>query len=167
MLVRDATLNLSKRDADVAIRATADPPETLVGRRIGEVRWGRYAPASWSDAQRADERATFIGFGDALGNVRAGRWIVQTIAVDRIRCRIDSLLGAADAIAAGMGVGVLPCFVGDNTPGLLRQGDLLPSFGDSIWLLTHPDLRNSARVRAFMDHAGADLSKCRKLLEGS
>ncbi len=168
VIVANTTLNLSKRDADVAISATVDPPETLVGRRIADVNWARYAPAIWFEGGREPDldAAHWIGFGDALSGVRVGRWIAQNIAVDRVRCRVDSILGIAKAIAAGIGVSALPCFIGDNTKGLTRVGDRLPFFGDGIWLLTHPDLRNSARVRAFMDHAGAELAKCRKLLEG-
>ena len=47
VIVANQVLNLSKRDADVAIRATLKPPETLVGRRIASMGWGRYAPKSW------------------------------------------------------------------------------------------------------------------------
>ena len=81
--------------------------------------------------------------------------------------RVDSILGVAHLVAAGVGAGVLPCFIGDHTPGLVRFGERLPDLGDAIWLLTHADLRNSARVRAFMDHAGNELAKCRKTLEGA
>ena len=138
VIVANTPLNLSKRDADVAIRATVDPPDTLVGRRIADVHWAQYAPETWGRA--VDDTSPWIGYGDALSGVRAGRWIAQNVGLNLIRCRVDSILGVAQAIAAGIGVGVLPCFIGDRTPGLVRFGDRLPSFGDAIWLLTHPDM---------------------------
>ena len=65
-----------------------------------------------------------------------------------------------------MGMGVLPCFIGDHMPGLRRIGAAISEHGGALWLLTHPDLRHAARVRAFMDHAGAELMKRRKMLAG-
>ena len=55
----------------------------------------------------------------------------------------------AEALAAGIGVGILPCFIGDRMPGLARLGSVNPEeLGESLWILTHTDLRNAARVRA-------------------
>ena len=67
----------------------------------------------------------------------------------------------------GIGGGILPCFIGDRMTGLARiAAPKIEDVGESLWLLTHTDLRNSARVRAFMDHAGAELAKLKKQIEG-
>jgi DNA-binding transcriptional LysR family regulator len=162
IIVGNAPLNLSRRDADVAIRASRDPPETLVGRRIGPVSWAPYAPAGAED----EGALGWIGFGEAIAGVPAARWLAANVAERRVIARVDSILGVARLAAAGVGAGVLPCFIGDQTSGLRRFGERLPDLGDAIWLLTHADLKNSARVRAFMDHVGGELVKCRKTLEG-
>jgi DNA-binding transcriptional LysR family regulator len=167
VMVGNTPLNLSRRDADVAIRASGDPPDTLVGRRIGPVNWAPYAPTPTEGGSHDPDTFGWIGFGDGLANVRAARWLAENVAERRIQCRVDSILGVAHLIAAGLGAGLLPCFIGDHTPGLVRFGEKLPDFGDGIWLLTHADLKNAARVRAFMDHAGSELIKCRKMLEGA
>ncbi len=168
LIVANSALNLSRRDADVALRATVDPPDTLVGRRIAPIVWSRYASADWLAAHPDvdEDSALWVGFGDALSTLRPARWLSQNVAVHRIRSRVDSLVGIARMVGADVGIGLLPCFIGDRTPGLVRIGHTLPPFGESIWLLTHPDIKNSARVRAFMDFAGAELARMKKMLQG-
>ena len=157
LILSDDQLNLSRRDADIAIRATRDPPETLVGRRIYDVPWAHYVPRMLEDTQTQD--LGWIGFGEALTHLKAQRWLAQNVAISKIHHRVDSLSGLAQLIAAGLGQGILPCLIGDHTPGLERKGERLTDFGDAIWLLTHPDLRNSARIRAFLDFAAPALKK--------
>ena len=61
---------------------------------------------------------------------------------------------------------MLPCFLGDRNPNLVRVGYLLPELDAGLWTLTHADLRRAARVRAFIDFAGAQLAFARDLIEG-
>ena len=68
--------------------------------------------------------------------------------------RINTVLGLAEATAAGIGFGLLPCFIGSATPGLTRLTPPIADMAEGLWLLTHSDLRATARVRAFMDFAG-------------
>jgi DNA-binding transcriptional LysR family regulator len=166
VVVGNEPLNLSKRDADVAIRATDRPPETLVGRRIAEIGWAAYAPVALAGGVDAAE-APWVGLGDRLGTLAMGRWIAETAGPERVVYRVNTVLGLAEAVAAGIGFGLLPCFIGDRTQGIRRVCASPPTFGGALWLLTHPDLRHSARVRAFMDHVGAELGKMRAVLEGT
>jgi DNA-binding transcriptional LysR family regulator len=91
----------------------------------------------------------------------------RTIGQKRQVWRVNSVLSMAEAVAAGGGAGLLPCFVGDHRPDLKRIGAPLPELDVDLWILTHPDLRQAARVRAFTDVIGADLAKARKALEGA
>ena len=167
VIVTHQALNLSRRDADIAIRATAEPPETLVGRKLSTFGWHCYAPASAVDeAGVLGKDFGWIGYGDGLNSLPARKWLEETIGESKISCRFDTLVGVAHGIAAGLGAGAIPCFIGDTIDGLVRIGDPLV-FGDALWILTHADLRHAARVRAFMDHASAELAKQKKLIEGS
>jgi DNA-binding transcriptional LysR family regulator len=169
VVMANQSLNLSKRDADVAIRATLEPADTLVGRRIARFGWARYAAKSWGDRNRAlqDETAPWVGFTDALSQIAAAKWLAANVESRRIVYRVDTVLGMAEAIAAGIGMVIVPCFIGDRMPSLIRLGmQKAESAGEFLWLLTHTDMRNSARVRAFMDFASAELSKQKKLIEG-
>jgi DNA-binding transcriptional LysR family regulator len=167
VVVSNASLNLSKRDADVAVRATISPPETLVGRRVCSVGWAVYGPvrlAGRSLEDLKDER--WIGFGENLAHVAPARWMKESVAADRIVVRLNTILGFAEAAASIGCLGVVPCFIADQMPSLARLTEPDPELAAGLWLLTHPDLKQSARVRAFMDHAWEALSRRRSLLEG-
>lgn len=162
VIVGHEHLNLSRRDADVALRATLEPPETLVGRKIAHIGWAAYGPANFAGG---DHERQWVAFGEGPGVAGPRRWFEDNVAPDAVVCRVDSVAGVASAVSAGIGSGLLPCLIGDRLEGVARIGEKMP-FGDDMWLLTHPDLRHSARVRAFMDHAGAELTKLRRDIEG-
>jgi DNA-binding transcriptional LysR family regulator len=170
VVVSNQALNLSKRDADVAVRATDRPPEALIGRRAATIAWAVYAadgkaPKGFDPESDARE-AEWIGFGDNLASLKAAKWLKEHAVPARVVYRINTVLGLAEATAAGIGLALLPCFIGSATPGLRRIGGPLPGLDNGIWLLTHADLRQTARVRAFMDFAAAEISKRRKTIEG-
>ena len=66
--------------------------------------------------------------------------------------RLDSLVGMVDAVAAGIGVGLLLTPLAEARPELTRLQEPLPELDTQLWLLTHPGLRSVARVRALVDH---------------
>jgi DNA-binding transcriptional LysR family regulator len=170
VVVDNRALNLSKRDADIAIRATAEPPETLVGRRIAAIAWSVYG-ASDAAHGMTDEPSSFaaepwVGFGDAFVNIGPARWMARSVPQAKVSYRLNTILGMAQAIQSGVGIGIVPCFIGDRTPGLKRLLKSPLVFDASLWLLTHPDLKNSARVRAFIDFMGRELMKQKALIEG-
>lgn len=169
VVVGNQSLNLSKRDADVAIRATSDPPETLVGRRLAAIPWAIYAAASLglTTLDPVDYRShAWIGLGDNLATLKPGRWLVQHVGEDRIGWRINTVLGLAEAVAEGAGVGLLPCFIAQTFPNLVPLSGPIPEIPGALWILTHPDLRSTARVRVFMDHVGAEIARRRAQIEG-
>jgi DNA-binding transcriptional LysR family regulator len=168
MVVGNQALNLARRDADVALRATDTPPDTLVGRRIASIAWATYAaPALLARYGQPDHpQAPWIGYGEALASVPAVRELGEKVPASRIVYRTSTVVGQVEAATAGLGFAVMPCFVGDSHGGVKRCGAAHVDKGRGLWLLTHPDLRHSARVRAFMDVCGAELTRRRKLIEG-
>jgi DNA-binding transcriptional LysR family regulator len=168
VVLSNQALNLSKRDADVAVRATDAPPETLVGRRAATLAWALYGGAiDFPDpvdlASLFDRR--WVALGDNLGGVKAARFVRERVAPERIVYKINAVLGLTEAVEAGVGVGPLPCFIADARPALVRLSPPNPDFSTGLWLLTHPDLRHSARVRVFLDFLAAEIAKLRKQLE--
>ena len=81
--------------------------------------------------------------------------------------RSDSLSIVAGALQKGQGIGLLPCFVGETTEGLVRVSDIPLQPDMEIWVLTHEDVRDNPRVRALMDHLYQVFSQQRKMIEGS
>jgi len=169
LVLCDNALNLSRRDADVAIRVTNDPPETLVGRRICAVRWGIYCRRDLVSAlgSRMIVSAPFIGFGESLGPAAARRWIETQVPPERLAARVNSVHSMLELATHGFGAALLPCFLGDPRKSLARIGKPSGDVDVGLWILTHSDLRRSARVRAFMDFAGAELAKHRRTIEGA
>jgi DNA-binding transcriptional LysR family regulator len=170
VVIENRALNLSRRDADVAIRATAEPPETLVGRRIASIAWSVYG-AKGTSVQPTDDASDladhcWIGFGDAIGTIGPARWMARAVVPSKIFYRLNTVLGLSQAVESGLGIGFVPCFIGDKAPGLTRLLRSPMVFDASLWLLTHPDLKNSARVRAFVDFMGRELMKHKPLIEG-
>jgi DNA-binding transcriptional LysR family regulator len=156
-------LNLSRPDVDVAIRASDRPPENLVGRRLARIAWALYRRASDSE-----ETATqnWVSMNGNLTTLKAGRHIETHIPPGQIVCRVNSVLGAATAIEAGIGIGYLPCFTGDARRDLKRISTSLPDFEGTLWLLTHQESRHIPRVRAFLNFAANEIAKQRALIEG-
>jgi len=167
LILADHLLNLSRREADVSIRLTDDPPETLVGRRICAVRWATYCRGDLLASLQPSnlESAPFIGFADHLGPPAARRWIETQVRPGRIAAKVNSLHSIRELAARGLGAALLPCFLGEHSP-LVRVGQPLAELDVGLWILTHSDLRRSARVRAFMDFAGAEMARHRRALEG-
>lgn len=174
VVLTNQALNLSKRDADVAIRATDRPPENLVGRRIANVAWALYGRAidfPDPETQRATDLSrlcdrTWVSLGDNLASLNVVRFVQTHIAPENVAYKVNTVLGLAEAIEAGLGIGHLPCFIADARPSLVRLQPPDPQFEAQLWLLTHPDLRHNARVRALMDFLAAEMSKCRRYMEG-
>lgn len=167
LVVADRASNLARREADVALRATASPLETLVGRRIAELRWGVYATPDMI-ARHPDpdvDGAPWVGYGEAMHALPIARQLDDRVSAERIVYRTSSIVGQVEAAAAGLGFATLPCFVGDRNPDVRRVGAPY-DIGRALWILTHQDLRQSARVRAFMEYFGDELSKRKKLFEG-
>lgn len=173
-IIDNRPLNLSRRDADVAIRGAVDPPETLVGRRIANLGWSAYATRACVEAHGLDpadpasilrNAVPWVGLGYPLQSISAARWMEDNVPGHCVIVRVSAVSGIADAVDAGLGVGLLPCFMGSKNPNLVRLKATVPA-ESGLWILTHADLKKAARVRAFLDFYGQELSRQRRILEG-
>ncbi len=171
ILIGNRAANLSKRDADVAIRATDNPPETLIGRKPARIAWALFGRAAdFPDSEPPPIEAlwqrNWISMGEEFALLNAVRYVALHVPPERVAYKVNTVLGLAEAIEAGIGIGFLPCFIGDARPGLTRLAPPDPTLGTDLWLLTHPDLRHTPRVRLFMDFLAAEVARLKPLLEG-
>ena len=166
LVTGNAALNLSRRDADVAVRATDNPPDTLVGRRVARIAWALYGTEGRPPGDPLAD-ADWVCLGENLAGLKVVRFARAAVPAGRLAGRFDTVLGLAHAVAAGIGVGHLPCFIGDVWPGLVRLAPPQPDYASDLWLLTHPDLRNTPRVRALLDSLAEGIAGQRPLIEGA
>ena len=160
--------NLTRRDADIAVRPTSSPPPNLIGRRIAEVAIALYAAPSYLarvPARRPLDKHAWLAPDDNLASTTIAQWMRTELAVSPV-LRADTLTSLAHAARAGLGVAALPCYLADRTPGLERVRGPIAAMATEMWILTHADLRGTARIRALTDHLASALSDSRPLLEG-
>jgi DNA-binding transcriptional LysR family regulator len=161
--------NLSRRDADVAIRPSVEPPELLVGRRVATIAFALFASADYlkrRPARLQPERHDWVAPDDTLAHLNVAQWLNATIPPERVVLRTGSLVTLLAAVRAGIGMAPLPCYLGDSDPALRRLGGPMGEFDAGLWLLTHPDLRRVARIRAFLDFMAPALAAYAPLFAG-
>lgn len=162
-------VDLSRRDADIVIRATATPPEHLVGRSVGHVNVAAYATPSYLETQgrgRPIIEYDWIGYEGQLAHLRYARWTSENIPDARVKVRFDAIGAVHAAVARSVGCGSMPCFVADDDPRLERLVGTYLQTDVQMWVLTHPDLRNSARIRACLQFFGSRLEDDRSKMCG-
>jgi DNA-binding transcriptional LysR family regulator len=147
--------NLTRRDADVAVRATRRPPQHLVGKHIGPIRVALYAarsaPIRRYDAARV-ATAAWIAPDDALPEhpsvLRRRRHFPKVAPT----YRVNSILTVMELVAKGLGVGVLPLFLVQGRSELRALTASLDERQTELWLLAHPESRHLRRVAAVFGH---------------
>jgi len=168
MAFSNEEFNLRKREADIAVRLTHNPPDYLVGRRILHPAKGVYASheyLQYHDPDKEPEKLSWIGWEELSS---PSQWNKDSrFAAAPVMHKADDLLAQLEAVKAGIGIAMLPCFLADMVPSLKRLEKITAkgTCGD-LWILTHEDLRATARVRAFIDYMIKAFEQHRDLLEG-
>lgn len=167
--VENRYLDLSMRQSDVAIRSTKNPPETAIGKRLCTLGVTLYASSQYL----AEHGKIKISNGKWLMPDKseewfsANRWLESHYPEATVAFRSNTLLALFEATKLGMGIAPLPCFLADPETSLQRIMVPPEEFCSELWLLTHPDLKRTARVRAFVDFIRDAIEDVRPRLEGS
>ena len=154
--------NLSRRDADIAVRATGRPPEHLIGKRIAPLHFRVYGAKRYLKSTRkltALSSHEWIALDDSQSGHRTLRWLENIKPLAEVGLRANSFGNICQACVDGLGLAMLPSFMGDATPALQAVGDPVPECAAELWLLTHPDLRETTRVKVVYQLLQTALSK--------
>jgi DNA-binding transcriptional LysR family regulator len=155
-------LTLVPGQIDVAIYATDNPPQDMVGRPLNHIALAAYGSSVVLDGL-GGVSATLADTGEL-----AAAWVdwaakgeVMAMYADlreryfpnvHVQLRCDQVLMQHACLRAHMGVGILPCYLGDADATLLRLEHMPVQQGPTLWLLTHPDLRRTRRVQLLMEY---------------
>lgn len=168
LVISDEEFTLSKREADVAIRVTnGSPPDHLVGRRLLTYFASTYASKGYlskHDITNKPELASWLGWDDDMDYPQ---WIKDSeFPTTPIQHQVNHISVQFIAAKAGLGITTLPCFMADPDPALHRLPGATAQPRRDIWLLTHSDLRQTARVKAFTNFMADAIRTYVDLLEG-
>ncbi len=161
-LYPDITLNmnftndirdLTRREADVSLRIANEVTDDVVGRRLVQMSQAAYCTKDYAEkvSDNGGEGLHFIGWHEPEEATTA-KWIKDSYYPKaQLRHRVSELVPLITLAASGLGMAYLACNLGDRHPDLIRAPFQKPVRYRSIWLLLHRDLRNTARVRLFVD----------------
>ncbi|MEQ8354964.1 MAG: LysR family transcriptional regulator [Kiloniellaceae bacterium] len=166
LVIDNRMLNLTRREADIALRPTLRPPETLAGRRICGLATAIYAAATEPEDSAVGAGRRWVAWEEGGGPQTAARWMNENVDRHSIAFRSNSMLNQASAARNGLGLAIVPCFLADSDPRLQRVAGPLPELKTELWLLTHPDLQRTARIRVLLDLLYDNLRRRRELFEG-
>ena len=150
------TLDLSRREADIALRLIHPKQPALIAKKLGAMQFGIYAARSYLDHHGtprtlADTVAhPWIGFEADLDHVPQTRGLHRAIGVPRYVLRANATATHLAACAAGHGLALLPTFVARRSPELVQVAPRTPGPSRDLWAVTHSQLRGNARVAQVM-----------------
>ena len=165
LVITDRTLDLENGEADLAIRtAQSLPASDLVVRKICDHRMGLYCsrgyasqhgvPATLGDLKDHD----LIDMAPETGEIPAASLMMRYSGGKEPVTRSNSMGGLVHMVKAGMGIGALPCTIGDVDRDLIRCSDAIEESRASSWIVTRRELKDAPRVRAFIDFMAPYLS---------
>lgn len=170
LTIDNRVMDLSRREADVALRVRRPVDPDLFGRRLTTIAWAFYGARDATNLRR-DGRSFHFGRHSVIGWDEPARmlvadWLGANVPPERIGLRANSLVHQLRAVAAGSGIALLPCYLGDGDPGVRRISPVLPDLRSELWIVTHQDLKNTARIRAFLTLVGDAIVAARRRFEG-
>jgi len=172
VILTDRILDLSNGDADIALRAAPLEDSALIGRKIADLAWGFYASRSYADRQGSMSgpedinRHAVIQFDRELADIQVSKWLRGIVTEAPIAARCSSVSGALLTVKSGVGVALLPSHIGDTEKDLVRLFGPLKDIVSGCYLIAHPDLHKTPRVRAFFDFMIEEIEQFRPMLLG-
>jgi DNA-binding transcriptional LysR family regulator len=175
LVLSDRLVDLSKGEADIAIRTYGREPDvdSLVGRKIAEGAWAVYASRSYverhgrPDGPEDIANHSVVQFGGTIANHAAAEWLRRVAPHATIGACSESFPGLVLAVKSGAGLAPLSTVLGEAEPDLVRVIDSVPELVTYYFLLMHQDMQHTPRVRAFCDFVESEIKGFREALVGN
>lgn len=157
--------SLRRREADMALRIADEVPDWLVGRKLADLQFRIYGLRRGGSA-RARHRPLaelasgrrWIGFERDVRDLKFDRWLADQVPDSSVALRVDTFGHALTMVRAGLGIALLPVFVEASVPDLLPLSATIDELQTPLWLLTHPELKNTMRIQVLMCGLGPALA---------
>ncbi len=161
LLTTTGLVDLAAREADIAVRLTAKPPDYLVGREVMRLRHGIYGTTR-TLRKLADPVRVILFRSD----VDHPPWVTENFSNARTVLRVDDVSSMGAATRNHLGLSRMPCYIGDSDAGLRRLDVPLKLSDWGVWILSHVDLRATARVRVCREFLLETIEQQRPLIQG-
>jgi len=161
LLSSTSLADLASRQADIALRLTPKPPEYLVGREVLPLRHGVYASSQYLKKKRNTEKLILWEH-----ERDTPEWVSDHFSGAKVVARTTEIMTMMDAVKNHMGLARMPCYVADSEPNLRRLDVALTPSNWGVWVLSHVDLRSTARVRVCREFLIEVIQQQRELIEG-
>ena len=148
--------NLTKREADIVIPAVNKQPDYMVGRKLAPLYFKMYGSAKYLDRYGIPEgtedfpKHRFLLPNEARAGLPANQWLRKFVPENCIEACSDKLSGLYKLAQQDLGITILPHYLGGADSNLVEIMTLPDHCHHAVWILTHPDLRHTARVKTFM-----------------
>lgn len=166
LIVSSDDLQLSRHEADIAIRTTIKPPPYCIGKKVCEFNLAVYATKAYLQKVSGLEFPAY----DYLQIDNGVNWFPPPYwtkdSPPKIIFKCSSIISVTWATNEGVGAAILPCLIGEKEPELKRASPIFKNIAE-LWILTHADLRQTARVKALMEHLYECLSEEKQFMEGN
>lgn len=162
LLGSSGLMDLSMREADIALRLTPKPPEHLIGKQIFGLHHGIYASTTYLKKQHSTDQLVLW-----RGNDDMPEWVSDHYPQAQTSVRVDDITSMLTAVKHHLGLARMPCYIGDAEPSLRRLDLKLTPSTWGVWVLSHVDLRSTARVRVTREFLIDTLEQQRELVEGT
>ena len=154
--------DLSAREADIALRLTPAPPDYLIGKKVLPLGVGLYASTIYLAKHHRLNQVVLWN-----SEKKQPDWVRQHFADASVAIRVNDVTSMAACATQHMGVARLPCYIADEISNLRRLDLQLSPSTWGVWVLSHIDLRDTARVRACREFLADILINQRSLICGS
>ncbi len=155
--------DLTRREADVSLRVANEVTDDVVGRKLVQMSQAAYCTREYAErvTDNGGEGLHLIGWHEPEETTTAN-WVKNSYYPKAtLKHRVSELVPLITLAASGLGMAYLACNLGDRHPNLIRAPFQKPMPYRSIWLLLHRDLKNTARVRLFVDFLAASVQSRR------
>lgn len=154
VVVSNDFLNLTRREADIAVRPSVTPPQSMSVKKVGVIQQAVYASRNMLRREPEGTKVPYldwVGPDDSMHYPVLRDWMRSNGYDQFCRYRSNSVLDMFSAAKQGIGASVLPCYLAGSCETLTKQSPLIAELATDLWLVTHPDLRKTERIRLLID----------------